>query len=84
MHTSGQITVTLLLHTSIVPMYEHVPGLQLWMIKHIFTTLFQKMPVNGNLKSDISPVTIPMPSGATLTKSTQLNYFSNALNTCIL
>ena len=41
------------------------------------------MPGSGNLKSDIYIVSIPVPSGATLTKFMQLNYFSNALNTRI-
>jgi len=44
---------------------------------------FSKMPGSGNLKSDIYIVSIPVPSGATLTKFMQLNYFSNALNTRI-
>lgn len=41
------------------------------------------MPVNGNIKSDIYILAISVPSGATLTKFMLLNYFSNALNTCI-
>lgn len=73
MHTPSQTTAASLLHAFIVPMQRTCFWIAALDDKAQFHHSPSKMSVSGNVKSKISTRTIPVTSGATISKSVQLN-----------